>query len=298
MTRKVLIIGGTGFIGSKISQIFRLQNYRVTVFHRQIESEDIPLGDEVHIHGNRHEFNKELASTHFDLVIDTCGYAPDDFYFLNYLSFSQFIFISSVAVYSPSIPQNSNETASHVDTNEESQHELPSQALKHRNYSIKKLQCENLLKEALGNISIVRPSIVLGEGDSTGRLKAIQQMATSKSKILIPNQTDRRFQFIDVNDLAILVYKLSQQASHGGTYNFVGPSMAWEEFLRILLDVFAIRNFSLVRDADFPFWDPYPNSGLRSLISQYDWISDFQYTSLKESLISYLSDDSKGKYFP
>jgi 2'-hydroxyisoflavone reductase len=284
--RRTLIIGGTGFIGSEISRVFRSQGDQLILFHRNKNKDCGNEDNEIHIHGDRQDLHLFVEREHFEVVIDTCAYGPQDFVFLKRLSFDHYIFLSSVAVYSTNIAPNSDETAALIDSDLYVVDSIESKFSKHHRYAVMKLQSEKLLQEITQNISIVRPSIVLGKYENTGRLSKILSIGDSDSGALIPFQPQRRFQFIDVNDLATLIHKVSQRRS-GEIYNLVGPSMKWEQFILTCVDVFQISNYSKVSELEFPFWDPYPNSGIRSLTSHHTWISDFSFTSLQDSLCSF-----------
>ena len=157
---------------------------------------------------------------------------------------------------------------------------------KHQRYGLMKLLSEIELRKISKNVSIVRPSIVLGKNENTGRLNDLRLLNQFQCKI--PFQQDRKFQFIDVDDLANLI-RIVMNKIPGSDYNLVGPSLDWSEFVSVLLKSFQINDYTFVSQvADFPFWDSEPNVGIRTLTSEFEWVVNYPFTSLQKSLENYL----------
>ena len=115
MNRRILIIGGTGFIGSAVCDDFLDSGDEVTLFHREVGKEVREHLNLVHILGDRKSPPQELKRMKFDIVIDTCGYNSKDFHILDFLNFQHYIFISSVAVFSKQISPFSTESGPKID---------------------------------------------------------------------------------------------------------------------------------------------------------------------------------------
>jgi len=282
MSRKILIIGGTGFIGNALAKQFAKLGDDVTLFHREMQIASLENLNLSHILGDRKEPVPALRSQRFDFVIDTCGFSPEDFLILDFLNTEHYIFISSVGVYSKFISPFSDERGAKIDE------ELSNLSLdfdkfnKHEKYGFLKLKSEEHIRMNFSNCSVVRPSIVLGKNENTGRLRKIYQLPKTDSKI--PLNSANKFQFIDILDLAALITKVVEMPP-GGDYNLVGPSLSWQEFVSTFIETFEIENYLPVHDVtDFPFWDDYPNQGIRSLVSQHSWITEHKFTSLADSL--------------
>jgi 2'-hydroxyisoflavone reductase len=285
VNRRILIIGGTGFIGNALTNQFIKLGDEVTLFHRKMSTvtwEHIGLR---HILGDRKEHGTQLSGCKFDVVIDTCGFSPDDFLILDSIVTDHYIFLSSVSVYSKYIAPFSNEYATKIGVDlSPDLKELN----KHERYGFLKYQSEEFLKMKLDNCSVVRPSIVLGQNENTGRLEYISRLPKTMAKV--PMNSSSKFQFIDVLDLAILISTITEMQP-GDDYNIVGPSLDWKEFVSTFSEVFEIENYVPARYvSDFPFWDDYPNSGIRSLVSKHSWIAQYKFRSLTESLNMYKSN--------
>ncbi len=288
MKRRILIIGGTGFIGSALCNDFLNSGDEVTLFHREYREEVQKHLNLLHIIGDRKDPPEDLKRMKFDIVIDTCGYSPKDFYILNYLNFQHYIFVSSVAVFSKQISPLSSESGPKIDEDNLDLSDDLSNLNKHQKYGILKLECERYLRINSDSLSVIRPSIVLGQNEKTGRLKDIYHLPKTNAKI--PMRSERKFQFIDINDLVSLISTVAGRMP-GDDYNLVGPSLGWPEFVSTFCEVFEITNYLPVWNLkDFPFWDDYPNEGIRSLVSKHSWITQHKFTGLADSLAMYKSN--------
>ena len=100
---KILIIGGTGFLGRHLVTAAQTRHHRVTLFHRGRHSAE-GLADVEEIYGNRSDPDGlgALKNRQWDAVIDTCGYLPHTVAAVAEAlrgSVAQYVFVSSVAAY-------------------------------------------------------------------------------------------------------------------------------------------------------------------------------------------------------
>ena len=282
VTREVLIIGGTGFIGAAICREFLNVGDTVTLLHRTFNSESPVQSNLFHILGDRANPPAELKKRYFDLVIDTCGYSPTDLSILESITTQHYIFISSVAVFSKSVAPLATESAPKIDQDGLDLSDNYRNLNKHERYGILKLECEKVLRLNFESSSIVRPCVVLGEKDNTGRLDYLYNLP--KQNASIPLSLEKKFQHIDVRDLAKLIVLVGEQLP-GNDFNLVGPSIEWQEFVETFTRIFQIDDFVPSNDRiEFPFWDNYPNAGIRSLSSKHSWISQHKFIALSKSL--------------
>lgn len=76
-TMNILVVGGTGFLGGAVARDALAQGHEVAIFTRgQKERDAVPEGIEVLV-GYRHRDLSSLKDRSFDLVVDTCAFAPD-----------------------------------------------------------------------------------------------------------------------------------------------------------------------------------------------------------------------------
>jgi nucleoside-diphosphate-sugar epimerase len=72
---KLLVIGGTQFVGRAFVEEAARRGDEVTVFHRGA-SEPADLPDVDHVHGDRDGDLDRLRGRRWDVVLDTCAYFP------------------------------------------------------------------------------------------------------------------------------------------------------------------------------------------------------------------------------
>ena len=283
MSREILVIGGTGFIGNEILKVLQYSEDRITILNRGNLQTGARIGNVTRVIGDRNNPPAEIRNRMFDTVIDTCGFKPEDFAIAQMAKFKHYIFVSSVSVYSNDLVTAQTESAKKIDVTS-MQHNI-NILNKHQRYGLLKLLSEIEIRKISNNVSVVRPSIVLGKNENTGRLDYLRSL--NQLQCRIPFQADRKFQFIDVADLANLI-RIVISKTPGSDYNLVGPSIDWSEFVDAFLECFSITDYTLVSQVeDFPFWDNEPNNGLRSLTSEFDWVVNYPFTSLRKSLLNY-----------
>ena len=121
-------------------------------------------------------------------------------------------------------------------------------------FGINKAQCERKRQRAFGDRAIiVRPTFIVGPGDTTDRFPYWPQRLARGGEVLAPGKHDDPVQFIDVRDLAEWMIHLIED-SRGGVYDAAGPQkpMTVSEFLeqaRTTLNPEA--KFTWVDDYDF-----------------------------------------------
>ena len=105
---KILVIGGTQFIGYHLSLEFINSGHEITVFHKN-EASRSKLPGIQHINGDRLLNVAKQLSGNFDLLIDTCAFEPSDLNGLSGINFNKYLLVSTVAVYGPDIPEGQTE---------------------------------------------------------------------------------------------------------------------------------------------------------------------------------------------
>ena len=276
----ILIIGGTRFIGKEIALYLLASGHSVTLMHRsEIMALDLPQFE--HLIIDRRNFRSFRISSTFDLVIDTCAYVPSDLAILKYISFQRYLFISSVAVYRSDIPNNSTEDAPRISDEDEER--------LRNDYGYQKKQTEDLVLSKMPNSIILRPSIVLGPAENSGRLDKILEKFV-QSKVLYAPISDSHSlvtQFIDVRDLAQLTLKIIQ-SKMAGVFNLAGKSCKWNDFISIFASAGALKVINCT-DESFPLFDSTRSTGLRTLRSRHAFINSHEFLDLKDTLTDWFN---------
>jgi 2'-hydroxyisoflavone reductase len=275
---KILIIGGTQFIGRHLSFALLKAGHQVVLFHRNkpVHSEFSAFK---HIIGDRRlPLDTKLAGD-FDLLIDTCAFEPVDLDLLSSISFRKYVFISSVAVYGSEIPEGQMEDAAKISTDAM---EYSSSSV--NSYGQLKKLTEDLVVDRYPNSIILRPSVVIGPGDNSGRLEKIFERHVQGNSLWAPFSLDNSLvtQFIDVRDLVQLSLEIISRGLTG-SFNLVGKTTKWNDFLS---SIAAVAGLGLMdKDCEvFPLWDTTKSRGLRTLQSSYNFIREYNFTALEVSL--------------
>src|SRR5215204_420535 len=231
---KILIIGGTKFLGRHLIDAALTNNHEVTLFNRGRKYSEDALETVEQIHGDRHSDLELLAGRSFDVSIDTCGYLPQSVAasagFLRD-TVAQYIFISSIAAYACFRETNADETAAPLAELSEEQRErfekidpqgeLNGPVLGDM-YGALKVLCEQAAENTMPNRTLlVRPGLIVGEYDWTDRFTYWVMRVARGGEVLAPGTSDRFIQFIDARDLARWTIKMAE-AGENGIFNATG----------------------------------------------------------------------------
>ncbi len=212
---RLLVIGGTVFLGRHIVMLAAAANHQVTTLNRGTHE----LEEQAHIEKLRADRNSDLSilsGRTFDAVIDTCAFHPETVgYSLNVLRgfIGTYIFISTVSVYGDfsAIAISEDHPITYTNPGEPG------------SYGSLKADCERVVTELMPERSlIIRPGLLAGPYDPTDRFTYWPARFARGGKIAVPDRFDRLVQFIDVRDLAAWVLRLAE-AQARGVYIATGP---------------------------------------------------------------------------
>ncbi|HYF04456.1 MAG TPA: SDR family oxidoreductase [Patescibacteria group bacterium] len=240
---KILIIGGTVFLGRHIVEVALKNGHEVTLFNRgQHNPELFPAVEK--LRGDRRKDISVLKDRMWDAVIDTSAYFPKDVSALADVlkgNVAQYVFISSVSVYEGfDKPNDENSPLA----------QLPEGAdqtkITGETYGALKVLCENEVFKSFKNEAlIIRPGLIVGPHDPTGRFTYWPRRIARGGNVLAPGNPQAPVQFIDVRDLAKWIVSLVENRTMG-IFNATGPKelLRMGEFLKECKEV-------LESDADF-----------------------------------------------
>jgi 2'-hydroxyisoflavone reductase len=239
---KLLILGGTRFLGRHLATEAIARGHEVTLFNRGLHSPEGLHGAET-IHGDRNRDLVKLKGRSWDAVVDTCGFLPREIYAVAEVlsdSTSHYTFISSQSVYADVSVPGIDETASlktlTAEQLEEANQIDSSGQTSAVNYGDKygglKALCEQAAEEAMPNrVLNVRAGLIVGPDDYTDRFTYWVARVSQGGEVLAPGRPDRFIQFIDVRDLAEWILRMSER-NQTGIYNVSGlPSTVTMENL-------------------------------------------------------------------
>lgn len=218
---KLLILGGTRFLGRALVETAVAGNHQVTLFNRGQSNPDLYPEIE-QIHGDRDGGLGALNGRRWDAAIDTCGYVPrvvGDSARLLADAVGHYTFISTISVYADPSLQNMDENAPLGTLEDETVEEIDGGS-----YGPLKVLCENVVTEAMNGRALhVRSGLLVGPHDPTDRFTYWPQRVARGGTVLAPGTPDAPVQFIDVRDLAAWTLKATE-AQLRGAYNITGPA--------------------------------------------------------------------------
>jgi len=217
---KLLILGGGVFLGAATLQSALARGHTVTVFNRGRSCVRWPDGVEA-LTGDRSGDLSALANRQWDAVIDTCGYVPADVQrSAEALRDSgRYLFVSSISVYATThqVPVRETDPLASNDGVARDDRDL-------QHYDAQKAACEAEVTRVFGERTLlVRPGLIVGPGDTTGRFSHWPWRALDGGAMLVPDvPAGEPLQFIDVRDLGAWMVGLVEQGA-SGAFNATGP---------------------------------------------------------------------------
>ncbi len=217
---RILILGGTVFLGRHLVEAAQKAGHQVTTFRRGREPADPPKGVATII-GDRCGDHAELRGGQWDAVIDCSGYFPGHVASAAQCLSShvgQYIFISSVLQYADLSKPGTREDALSAHGNF-----TGNTPLNELTYGPLKAMCEReVLRVFSGRATILRPGYLVGPRDRSERFPTWVKRASVGGFMLIPESGNNAWQLIDVRDLAGWIISLIERR-FTGIFNVTGP---------------------------------------------------------------------------
>jgi 2'-hydroxyisoflavone reductase len=218
---KLLILGGTLFLGRHVTEAALARGDSVTLFNRGKTGPDLFPGAE-RIRGDRATDLAALAGRTWDAVVDTCGYLPRVVGASAAAlreSCEHYTFISSISAYAAPAPPGADEDAPLAEIDETLADEFTAE----RYGALKALGERAVEQEFPGRSLIVRSGLLVGPYDPTQRLRHWVRRIAAGGDVLAPGSPARAVQLIDARDLAEWILNMAQRRE-SGTFNVSGPA--------------------------------------------------------------------------
>jgi nucleoside-diphosphate-sugar epimerase len=226
---KILVLGGTLFLGRHLVESALARGHEVTTFNRGQTNPDLfPQVEK--LHGDRDGDLSALEGRSWDAVIDTCGYFPRIVRASAELlsdSVGHYTFISTISVYAD-LSRPVDETSALATIEDETIEEFGPEF---ENYGPLKALCERVVEEIYGDRAlIVRPGFIVGPHDPTDRFTYWPVRVARGGRMIAPGPPGRPIQFVDVRDLAAWTLELVEQR-RAGAFNATNRGLPMSEFL-------------------------------------------------------------------
>ena len=232
---RILIMGGTAFVGRHIAQAAVDAGHDVTLYHRGRTGAGLFPGA-THVLGDRNS-SRDLAAlggAEWDATVDVSAYRPGQVRSLAGAlggRGGQHLFISTVSVYRTPVAPGFSE---HAPLHEPVDAEFTMEA-----YGGLKVACEQAVIELHGpGSTVIRPTYVIGPHDNSGRFSWWVNRIARGGEVLAPGDAADPFQVIDARDMASWAVSLLAN-SVAGIFHAVSPPPPFS--FGQLLDAIAAR---------------------------------------------------------
>jgi len=218
---RLLVLGGTRFVGRAFVDAARARGHELTLFNRGRTNPDLHAGVE-RIAGDRDGGLGSLAGRTWDAVFDPSGYFPrivgDSSRALSGAA-DRYLFVSTISVYAEPVPPRADESAPVARVPDPGVEELTGGA-----YGGLKALCEERVRDAFGERAlVVRPGLVVGPHDTSDRFPYWPRRLARGGEVLAPGDSVAPIQLIDVRDLAAWMVELLERGI-AGTFHATGPA--------------------------------------------------------------------------
>ncbi|WP_316571300.1 SDR family oxidoreductase [Neobacillus sp. YIM B06451] len=227
---KILVLGGSRFLGKAFVEEALKQNHEITLFNRGNHN---TFTDVEVIIGDRFGDLSGLKGRYWDTVLDTSGYVPSTVRRSTELlggQAGQYTFISSISVYKDWSKENMDESAPVLEIAPEKADELSSGATGPlmEYYGEFKALCEREAERNMpGRVLNVRAGLLVGPDDYSDRFTYWINRVARGGRVLAPGSPKRKIQFIDIRDLGKWLLLMMENKA-AGTYNATGPESPLE----------------------------------------------------------------------
>ena len=217
---RILIIGGTRFLGRHLVEAALARSHEVTLFNRGKSNPDLFPQLETILGDREHDVNK-LGGRLWDAVIDVAGYLPRIVRLSAEMlkgSVGRYVFISSISVYDNFKKVGIDESDPVGKLQDETIEEINGET-----YGPLKALCEQIVKDIYQERAlIIRPGLIVGPHDPTDRFTYWPVRVARGGDVLAPQKPEAAIQVVDVRDLADFILNLIEENA-SGTYNATGP---------------------------------------------------------------------------
>ena len=212
---RILVLGGTGFLGPSTIEVALARGHKVSMFNRGRTRPEL-FPDVEKLHGDRDpkkgEGLKALEQGEWDVVIDNSGYYPRMVKASAELVAKrcrQYIYISSISAYKEPNPLDGVETAPLATMPDPT---VETMGKNYEWYGALKALCEQAAEAAMpGRATIVRPGYIVGPDDPTGRFTYWPVRFAQGGEVPVPGSPEDPVQVIDVRDLGAWLVLLAEK---------------------------------------------------------------------------------------
>lgn len=293
---KILVLGGTKFLGRTFVETALSKGHEITLFNRGKTNPDI-FPEAEHLIGNRDSDLKPLRGRRWDAVVDTCGYVPRIVRKSAELltdSVGHYTFISSLNAYSDFSKPGVDENYPLATIDDETVEEVTGET-----YGPLKVLCEKAAERAMpGKVLTLRCGLIVGKYDPSDRFTYWPVCINQGGEVLAPSPPEQQTQFIDARDISDFILIMAER-KQTGIFNTVGPNYILT--MQQLLDkcnkitgnksnfTWVSEEFLIENETFPPLWLPKKWVGLSQVSNQKAISAGLTFISLAETIKDTLS---------
>jgi 2'-hydroxyisoflavone reductase len=229
---RLLMIGGTRFLGRAFVETALAHGHEVTIFTRGQTNPGL-YADAEHLVGDRESDLSALEGREWDAVVDTCGYTPEVVERSAALlskSVEHYTFVSSMSAYRdwPERP-----------VDESLPTKAPGELGQDGGYGANKAACERVVESHFPGRSVfLRCGLIVGPYEDVGRLPYWLLAAARGGPLIAPGPPDRTIQLIDSRDIAHFALGLAETRG-AGPFTVTSPEgeLTFRDLVTVCLDV-------------------------------------------------------------
>ena len=223
---KLLVFGGTGFLGRHVVEAALEGGHEPTLFNRGLTNPEL-FPELERIVGDRDGDLAELRGRYFDAVVDVPARVPRHVRRSTetLAGVGHYTFVSSISVYRDFSGRGIDESAA----TREYEPSMGDEDMEW--YGARKAECERIVENAFpGRALIVRPGLIVGPHDPTDRFTYWPVRLARGGEILAPGPPERSVQFVDARDLAPWIVRLVEEG-RTGVFNATNEGVSMGELL-------------------------------------------------------------------
>ncbi len=224
---RILIIGGTRFVGYAMADAALAAGHDVTLLHRTA-TDELPAA--THLLADRDGDLSVLAEGSWDATIDVCAYFPGQVASLHDALGDRgghHVFVSTCSVYDDQVSVGADEDAALLPESSPDTREITDET-----YGPLKVACERVARERWGDagLTIIRPTYVVGPRDVSGRYPWWVLRAARGGRMILPGPADAPMQAIDARDMGSWTIRLVEEKT-AGIFTAARPATTFESFI-------------------------------------------------------------------
>jgi 2'-hydroxyisoflavone reductase len=262
---RVLVVGGTRFVGRHFVDAAVRRGHQVTLLHRGTSGPDL-FPEAGHVLTDRNGDLSMLAGRSFDATVDVSAYFPRQVRSLAAAlgdGAGHYLYVSSVSAYADTPPYGFDESAP-LAVLEDPDVDVVTDTT----YGGLKALSEQIATELFGpSTLIVRPTYVVGPADYTWRFPWWVRRIAAGGEVLAPGPADDPAQVIDGRDQGEWMVRLLEDGAVGAFHAVSPPPpFSWGELLQAIVDTVGVAGTSLtwveadwlraqgLSESEFPLW--------------------------------------------